>query len=163
MQTGRKDGVAVQAGGFAHGQPPPPNGGIPLAHPVPRLIHGNDHTIIGNYGTIISVRESEVAEIVISGLEEGGWLWHWCSDSRRCRGPKGLPDLIGVHRARGMLAIECKGDLSNGRGRKPKRGKPSEDQLKWMRALAVANVHVELATPDNATAVAAWCAGRLNG
>lgn len=54
------------------------------------------------------------AELVAAVLDEAGRLGlmaHHCPDSRRCRGPRGFPDLVVLGR-RGVIFAECKS--SNG-------------------------------------------------
>lgn len=41
--------------------------------------------------------------------DESGLLWHYCPDSRRCRGPRGFPDLI-IASPSGVIHAELKTD-----------------------------------------------------
>ena len=100
--------------------------------------------------------EKHVAAIITDALTEAGALWHWCADSRRCRGPKGLPDILAVTR-HGLIALEIKGWHSDGHGGK-RRGKLRPEQREWLAALNAAGIRVGVVTPENATAVAAWIA-----
>lgn len=50
--------------------------------------------------------EADLTGAVIALAEELGLLVHWCRDSRKCKGRKGLPDLIIVGRK--LLFAELK-------------------------------------------------------
>lgn len=52
--------------------------------------------------------EAEFQQAAERECDRLGLLWHHCTDSRRCRGPRGFPDLV-VLGPRGWLTFELKG------------------------------------------------------
>ena len=79
--------------------------------------------------------EAEARRILAAALDGGGWLWHRCADSRRCRGAAGLPDFVAVHPAGGpALAVEVKGP----------RTRVSPAQRRWLDALGAAGIDARL-------------------
>lgn len=67
--------------------------------------------------------EADLTEAVIALAGELGLLCHWCRDSRKCKGHKGLPDLIIVGRK--LLFAELKSET----------GDTSGDQDLWLYKL----------------------------
>jgi hypothetical protein len=55
------------------------------------------------------VTEDEVRFAVCLLATQHELLWHWCGSSRRCKGARGLPDLI-IAGPGGHLLAELKGD-----------------------------------------------------
>lgn len=67
-----------------------------------------------------------------------GLLWHHCTDSRRCRGPRGFPDLVALGR-RGIVLAELK---SAG-------GETSAGQDRWIWAAHDAGLVVPVYFPED--------------
>lgn len=84
--------------------------------------------------------ERSVQSAITDALDLAGWLWHWCSDSRLCKGDPGLPDLVAVHPKAGrVLWIEVKADL----------GRVSSEQADWMAALRNSGADCRVVWPDD--------------
>lgn len=71
-----------------------------------------------------------------------GLLWHHCADPRRCRGPRGFPDLVAVG-PRGILLAELKGPY----------GETSAGQDRWHWAARQAGSHVPVVWPSDRAAL----------
>lgn len=51
--------------------------------------------------------EADFCAAVMAVARGMGLLVHWCSDSRKCYGDKGFPDLV-IAGPRGLIFAECK-------------------------------------------------------
>ena len=69
-----------------------------------------------------STAEVDFQREVIKYAVERGWLYHFCTDARKCQGNRGLPDVIFVRRGE-IIFIEFKSD----------EGELSKFQEHWKR------------------------------
>lgn len=90
------------------------------------------------------MNEAELQRLVEAELDSQGVLWHHCADSRRCRGPKGFPDLVVLDR-RGLLFAELKSEDE----------RFSMAQLKWRKAITRAGLWYYEWRPED------WLAGEI--
>jgi hypothetical protein len=65
--------------------------------------------------------EAELQATAEAACDQLGLLWHHCTDPRRCRGPRGFPDLV-VLGPRGWLTAEFKSP----------DGETTADQDRWI-------------------------------
>lgn len=82
--------------------------------------------------------EAELRRLVQQECARLGLLTHYCPDSRRCEGPRGMPDLIIAGR-RGILFAELKGP----------DGDTSADQDAWLYMLHLGGVPYVVRRPED--------------
>lgn len=99
-----------------------------------------------------TMTEDELLTGVIEAAASGGWLtfhvrgWH----AGIIQGHVGFPDLVAVHRERGLLvAIETK----------TATGRVDEAQERWLRALRAAGVDARVVRPDDYDELVDWLLG----
>jgi hypothetical protein len=80
--------------------------------------------------------ERELVAEVTNLCDQLGLLWHHCRDTRPCRGPRGLPDLI-ITGPRGVIFAELKSE----------DGATSPDQDLWLWTLRKGGATIELWRP----------------
>lgn len=86
--------------------------------------------------------EAEFQAAAEAECERLGLLWHHCTDPRRCRGPRGFPDLIALG-PRGLVVAELKSA----------DGDTSAEQDRWIYTAWQAGQPIQLMRPQAARAL----------
>ena len=85
----------------------------------------------------------------------GGWLVHHDRRSDRAlqQGDAGFPDIVAVHRERGVIAWELKSE----------KGRLTDGQRRWLDAFRRAKVHTLVVYPSIYDAAVRWLGAVARG